>query len=43
VAHPRFAGGFFWWYFSDDLSVPAVYGALVAALAGPFWEGGGTP
>jgi hypothetical protein len=37
VAHPRFVGGFFWWYFSDDFAVPAVYGALVDALGGTFW------
>ena len=37
VAHPRFVGGFFWWYFSEDLDDPDVYGALVEALAGPFW------
>ena len=41
VDHPRFVGGLFWWYFSEDLGDAAVYGALVAALDGPFWGGGG--
>jgi hypothetical protein len=37
VTHPRFVGGYFWWYFSEDLADPAVYGALVDALTSPFW------
>jgi hypothetical protein len=37
VAHPRFVGGYFWWYFSTDLHDAEVYGALADALASPFW------
>ncbi|MBI5488436.1 MAG: hypothetical protein HY905_13975 [Deltaproteobacteria bacterium] len=40
VDHPRFVGGFFWWYFSDDLADADVYGGFVEALSGPFWGGG---
>ncbi len=39
LAHPRFVGGYFWWYFSEDLDDAAVYGALAGALGGPFWTG----
>jgi hypothetical protein len=38
ILHPRFVGGYFWWYFSEDLDAAAVYGALAGALGGPFWE-----
>jgi len=41
VDHPRFVGGLFWRFFSEDLGNPVVYGALVDALDGPFWGGGG--
>jgi hypothetical protein len=39
VDHPRFVGGYFWWYFNEDMGDPDVYGALEAALDGPFWSG----
>lgn len=38
VDHPRFVGGYFWWYFSDDVRVPAVTETLRAALSRPFWN-----
>jgi len=41
VAHPRFVGGYFWWYFSEDSSDEAVLGALEDALDNPFWAPGG--
>lgn len=38
VSHPRFVGGFFWWYFSDDVDEPAVTETLRAAVSRPFWS-----
>ncbi len=38
VSHPRYVGGFFWWYFDGDLDVPAVISGLHTALGGPFWS-----
>ncbi len=38
VAHPRFVGGYFWWYFSQDLDVPAVTDTMHGALTSPFWS-----
>ena len=40
VVHPRYVGGFFWWYFSDDMGDADVYGALADALDNPFWAAG---
>ncbi|HEY8429793.1 MAG TPA: hypothetical protein VIL20_15520 [Sandaracinaceae bacterium] len=38
VSHPRYVGGFFWWYFSEDHDEPAVRSVLEAALDDPFWR-----
>jgi hypothetical protein len=38
VDHPRFVGGYFWWYLSDDLDQPAVLDALRASQSLPFWS-----
>lgn len=38
VDHPRYVGGFFWWYFSDDLTNEPVYAVLQRALDSPFWN-----
>ncbi len=37
VDHPRFVGGYFWWYFSDDLRNTTVMDSLRAALGNAFW------
>ncbi|HHH27762.1 MAG TPA: hypothetical protein ENK57_05370 [Polyangiaceae bacterium] len=37
VSNPRYVGGLFWWYFSDDMGNPEVYGELQGALDSPFW------
>jgi hypothetical protein len=38
VDHPRYVGGFFWWFFSEDMDDADVYGELAGALDNPFWE-----
>lgn len=38
VDHPRFVGGYFWWYLSDDLDQPAVLDALRASQDLSFWS-----
>jgi len=38
VDHPRFVGGYFWWYFSDDMTNEAFFTVLQDALASPFWN-----
>jgi len=37
VDHPRYVGGLFWWYFSEDLTNEPFYTALQQALDNPFW------
>jgi hypothetical protein len=38
VTHPRFVGGYFWWYFSQDADEPAVTDTMHDALSNPFWS-----
>ena len=38
VGHPRYVGGFFWWYFSDDMDRADFYSVLQAALGDSFWQ-----
>ena len=38
IDHPRYVGGAFWWYFSDEMTDAGVYGALQDALNNPFWN-----
>ena len=38
IDHPRYIGGFFWWYFSEDMSNTEVYSALQNSLVSPFWK-----
>jgi hypothetical protein len=38
ITHPRYVGGFFWWYFSRDFSNAATVTALHAAQSAPFWS-----
>jgi hypothetical protein len=38
IDHPRFVGGYFWWYFSEDMDNVEVYNALVDSLEGSFWS-----
>ena len=38
ITHPRYVGGFFWWYFSRDYANAPTYAALVAAQHAPFWS-----
>lgn len=38
VNNPRYVGGLFWWYFSEDLTNSTVYAALQNALGDPFWS-----
>jgi hypothetical protein len=40
IVHPRYVGGFFWWYFSRDYSNAPTLAALTAARTGPFWSRG---
>jgi hypothetical protein len=38
VDHPRFVGGYFWWYWSDDLDDERVGEGLRRSLGNAFWS-----
>ncbi len=38
ITQTNYIGGFFWWYFSEDMDDDAFYGVLQQALSSPFWQ-----
>ena len=38
ITHPRYVGGMFWWYFSDDLRDDGLYDQLRVARGNRFWR-----
>jgi hypothetical protein len=38
VDHPRFVGGYFWWWFQNDMDDATLYEGFTSALTEPFWD-----